>query len=162
MTRYQVFVNHSAREEATSSDGLELVACEIAVVICGDDLPASHYVAYVEDTPAATMETLRSIPKFSIELNSENVEMWNNVVQPLNERIDALTNSIDEAYSLIAGAKYELDELISDNDLFEEIDQIGRKGIERGFEYLMPPDKEIFVEKIEEIFSVKNYQSPEV
>ena len=159
MTRYQVFVNHSPGEESFAPESPELVACEIAIVLSEDALPTNYYVAHVEDTPEATMATLRSFPKFSIELDAEKIEMWTNVVQPIHEQIENLIDTIDEAYSSVAGAKYELDELIDENEIFEEIDRMGRKGIDRAFEYLEHPDKEVFIEKIEEIFSVKTYES---
>jgi hypothetical protein len=158
MSRYLVFVNADKSGKDLKSDTPEYVACEIASVLGHDGFSVSDFTACLENTPEATMATLKSLPKFSLALDEERIEKWTDFLMPMHERITNVIDAIGEAYSILFDSVNDLADHCEEDDNFSEINRIGRKDFEYAFEYLQEPDETEFADRIEEIYEINRFQ----
>lgn len=158
MNRYLVFVNEDQLTKVAETETPEYVACEIASVLGGDGFPVGSFKACLENTPEATMETLKSMPKFSIALDQERIEKWTNYLMPMHERITNVIDAIGEAFSMISDTVTELADHCEQDENFSDINRIGRKDFECAFEYLQAPDETEFADRIEEMYDINRFR----
>jgi len=157
MKRYLVFVNPDKLSKVMESETPEYVACEIASVLGSDGFPVSQFTACLENTPEATMATLKSLPKFSIALDAERIEKWTNYLMPMHERITNVIDAIGEAYSMVSDTVNDLEDHCEQDENFSDINRIGRKDFECAFEYLQAPDEMEFADRIEEMYEINRF-----
>ncbi len=160
MERYLVFFSEDKSRKDLKPESPEYVACEIASVLEEDGLSNKCFTACIENTPEATMATLKSLPKFSIALDKERVEKWNGYLMPMHEKIKSVIDAIDQAYSIVFETVNELQDLCEQDENFSDINRIGRKDFEYAFEYLQAPDEYEFADRIEEMYEITRFDHP--
>ena len=158
MSRYLVFVNADKSGKGFKADTPEYIACEIASVLGHDGFSVTNFTACLENTPEATMATLKSLPKFSLALDEERIEKWTNYLMPMHEKITNVIDAIGEAYSIVFDSVNDLADHCEEDESFSEINCIGRKDFEYAFEYLQEPDLNEFTDRVEEIYEIKIFQ----
>ena len=160
MERYLVFFSEDESSKDLKPESPEYVACEIASVLEEHGLSNRSFTACLENTPEATMATLKSLPKFSIALDKDRVKKWNSYLMPMHEKIKSVIDAIDQAYSIVFETVNELQDLCEQDENFSDINHIGRKDFEYAFEYLQAPDEYEFAERIEEMYEITRFDHP--
>jgi hypothetical protein len=87
-----IFNNDPNTGKRNSPGTPEAVACDIARAVDMDESEIDDYIAYSADMPEATLEVLKRLPIYSIELTKGKIDSWNNDALRIFEQIENLIN----------------------------------------------------------------------
>ena len=95
MTKYLIFNNSLSTGKRNGPGTPEAVACEIARAVDKDAKGLYDYVAYSANKPEATLEVLKALPVYSINLTKQKITTMDLAVEYLH----ALIIAVEEKYS---------------------------------------------------------------
>lgn len=155
MTKYFIFKNDLKTGKLNEPGSAEQVACDIARAVALDADPPNAFIAYPEDSPSATFEALKDMPRFSIDLDQAKIDRWLNEAEPLLEKIHSVHDALGNAYGIIMDAIHELEADLENSEHFHDLQLTSDMNVDRAFEYLENPSEYEFATKLEEVFDVK-------
>ena len=158
MIKYLVFKNDPSRGKFSAPGSPEDIACDIARVVEMDGKSKYSFIAYADNSSEATFEAIKSLPRFSVELDQAKINAWITDAEPILRSIFSAHESIDEAYTTIRVA---LDRLVSEQEnsiVCEDFDVLGECDIDHAFDVLVRPSEYEFAEHIAEYFGVQVFE----
>ena len=79
MTKYLVFKNQPDSEQSNVPGSSEEMASEIANVVSRDRMHPNYYIAFPVEHPSTSLESLKDLAKFSVEITDETWHSPNSV-----------------------------------------------------------------------------------
>ena len=159
MTKYLVFKNNSELAAPNPPGSAEDFACEIARVVERQGNPRDWFMSFPADSAEATFYTIKGELRYSIELDEEKIETWENEFESLLQKIHDVDDAVDNAYCEISQAINDLQDRIdqtstgcSDLELVDDMD------IEYGFQAISRPNEQKFTTHISEYFRIQAYR----
>jgi hypothetical protein len=159
MIKYLVFKNDPSGGKFSAPGSPEDIACDIARVVEMDGNSKYSFIAYAENSSEATFAAIKSLPRFSVELDQAKINTWITDAEPMLRSIFFTHESIDEAYSTIRVA---IDKLIKDQDksiVCQDFDVLGECDLDRAFDALIRPNEYLYAEHIAEYFGVQVFEN---
>ena len=158
MKKYLVFRNNHELGKTNVSGSPEDVACEIARFVEMEGSPRNWFIGFPAETPEATFYSIKSTPRYSIELDQEKIDTWINELEPLLEKIRDVHDTIDNAYGEILSSARELQHCMEETLKTEEVDIFDDMDIDQGFEVLSRPNEYVYSEYVAEYFDIQVFK----
>ena len=158
MTKYLVFKNQPDSEQTNVPGSREEMASEIANVVSQDRMPPNYYIAYPIENPKVSLESLKELAKFSVEITDETAELWINEIQTMVQKAHMVDDAVSEASGGIYQAMIEYNNSIQASDNFQGLTELSIKALDRMFEYFEVESSYEVPTKVEEIFSVESFE----
>jgi hypothetical protein len=158
MTKYLVFKNQPDSGKVNAPGSREEMACAIVKVVCQDTLSKDFYIAYPQDHPHSTWESLKDLAKYSVVIDDERAELWEQEIVPLTAYSVAIDDAIGQAYSAIAQAARTFDHACEKSKNFQNVRVLDNLGMDPSFDNL---ENLTFVEisdKVDEIYEVESFR----
>ena len=161
MTKYLIFNNSLSTGKRNSPGTPEAVACEIARAVDMDDSDMDDYIAYSADMPEATIEVLKRLPIYSIELTKGKIDSWNNDALRIFEQIENLKQNIEDSRESLSDAVQALASNARYSELFNEVDFESQITFDGVFDSMVQRSEYIFSKTIKVMFGIKRVNSAE-
>jgi len=158
MTKYLVFKNQPESGQVNEPGSREEMASEIANVVSQDRMPPNYYIAYPIENPKVSLESLKELAKFSVEITDETAELWINEIQTMVQKAHMVDDAVSEASGGIYQAMIEYNNSIQASDNFQGLTELSIKALDRMFEYFEVESSYEVPTKVEEIFSVESFE----
>jgi hypothetical protein len=158
MTKYLVFKNQPESGQVNEPGSREEMASEIANVVSQDRMPPNYYIAYPIENPKVSLESLKELAKFSVEITDETAELWINEIQTMVQKAHMVDDAVSEASGGIFQAMIEYNNSIQASDNFQGLTELSIKALDRMFEYFEVESSYEVPTKVEEIFSVESFE----
>jgi len=158
MTKYLVFKNQPESGQVNEPGSREEMASEIANVVSQDRMPPNYYIAYPIENPKVSLESLKELAKFSVEITDETAELWINEIQTMVQKAHMVDDAVSEASGGIYQAIIEYNNSIQASDNFQGLTELSIKALDRMFEYFEVESSYEVPTKVEEIFSVESFE----
>ena len=158
MTKYLVFKNQPESGQVNEPGSREEMASEIANVVSQDRMPPNYYIAYPIENPKVSLESLKELAKFSVEITDETAELWINKIQTMVQKAHMVDDAVSEASGGIYQAIIEYNNSIQASDNFQGLTELSIKALDRMFEYFEVESSYEVPTKVEEIFSVESFE----
>ena len=158
MTKYLVFKNQPESGQVNEPGSREEMASEIANVVSQDRMPPNYYIAYPIENPKVSLESLKELAKFSVEITDETAELWINEIQTMVQKVHMVDEAVSEAAGGIYHAIIEYNNSIQASDNFQGLTELSIKALDRMFEYFEVESSYEVPTKVEEIFSVESFE----
>ena len=158
MTKYLVFKNQPESGQVNEPGSREEMASEIANVVSQDRMPPNYYIAYPIENPKVSLESLKELAKFSVEITDETAELWINEIQTMVQKAHMVDDAVSEASGGIYQAIIEYNNSIQASDNFQGLTELSIKALDRMFEYFEVESSYEVPTKVEEIFSVECFE----
>ena len=158
MTKYLVFKNQPDSGQVNEPGSREEMASEIANVVSQDRMPPNYYIAYPIENPKVSLESLKELAKFSVEITDETAELWINEIQTMVQKAHMVDDAVSEASGGIYQAMIEYNNSIQASDNFQGLTELSIKALDRMFEYFEVESSYEVPTKVEEIFSVESFE----
>lgn len=155
MTKYLIFKNDQTSGKLNAPGSPEQVACDIARAVETEGAPPNAFIVYPADSPAATFEAVKQVPRFSIELDQAKIDHWLNEAEPLLEKIYSVHDALGNAYGIIMDAVRDLESDLENSENFHDLQLTSDMDIDRAFEYIENPSEYEFATKLEEVFDIQ-------
>ena len=158
MTKYLVFKNQPESGQVNEPGSREEMASEIANVVSQDRMPPNYYIAYPIENPKVSLESLKELAKFSVEITDETAELWINEIQTMVQKAHIVDDAISEAFGGMYQAMIEYNNSIQASNNSQELTELSIKALDRMFEYFEVESSYEVPTKVEEIFSVESFE----
>ena len=158
MTKYLVFKNQPESGQVNEPGSREEMASEIANVVSQDRMPPNYYIAYPIENPKVSLESLKELAKFSVEITDETAELWINEIQTMVQKAHMVDDAVSEASGGIYQAMIEYNNSIQASDNFQGLTELSIKALDRMFEYFEVESSYEVPTKVEEIFAVESFE----
>ena len=158
MTKYLVFRNQPDSGQINEPGSREEMASEIANVVSQDRMPPNYYIAFPVEHPSTSLESLKELAKFSVEITDETAELWINEIQTMVQKAHMVDDAVSEASGGIYQAIIEYNNSIQASDNFQGLTELSIKALDRMFEYFEVESSYEVPTKVEEIFSVESFE----
>jgi hypothetical protein len=155
MTKYLIFNNNLSTGKRNSPGTPEAVACDIARSVDMDEKVAYDYIAYSADTPDATLEVLKALPVYSINLTKRKIDLWHNDALPILNKILAVTEAVENARDSITSAIDDLQFDSRNSEIFHEMNIAGEIDIDRAFKHIDNQSDYIFAAMVKSVFGLE-------
>ena len=157
MTKYLIFQRDKDPTSSPAYGSSAAIACEIASIVEMKELPEQHYIAVPIDSPKATMATIKSIPKMSIEITQQQVTAWSEDARGLVENFYSLREVIDNAYSMILDAVEDLESSFESSRVFEGTNLIDGIDTDNAFQFLNLSTEHELISRLSEKFNIQRF-----
>jgi len=158
MTKYLVFKNQTDSGQTNVPGSREEMASEIANVVSQDRMHPNYYIAFPIENPNTSLESLKELARFSVEINDETAELWINEIQEMVRKAHMVDDAISEASGGIYQAMIEYNNAIESSNNFQGLTELSIKSLDRMFEYFEVESSYEVSTKVEEIFSVESFE----
>jgi len=158
MTKYLVFKNQPDSTQSNVPGSREEMASEIANVVSQDRMHPNYYIAFPIENPNTSLESLKELARFSVEINDETAELWINEIQEMVRKAHMVDDAISEASGGIYQAMIEYNNAIESSNNFQGLTELSIKSLDRMFEYFEVESSYEVSTKVEEIFSVESFE----
>ena len=155
MPKYLIFNNSLSTGKRNSPGTPEAVACEIARAVDKEAKGLYDYVAYSANKPEATLEVLKELPVYSINLTKRKIDLWHKDALPILDKILALTEAIENAHDSITSAIDDLQFDSRNSEIFHEINFAGEIDIDRAFNRIDNQSEYIFAAMVKSVFGLE-------
>ena len=159
MTKYLVFKNQPDSGKVNVSGSREEMASEIANVVSQDRMPPNYFIAFPVDNPNASMESLKELARFSVEINDETAELWVNEIQEIVQKAHRVDDALSEVSGAIYQAMLEYNNAIEGSNNFKDLTSLSIKALDRAFEYFEVESSFEVPTKVEDIFLVELFDN---
>ena len=161
MTKYLIFNNSLSTGKRNSPGTPEAVACDIARAVDMDESEIDDYIAYSTDIPEATLEVLKRLPIYSIELTKEKIDSWNNDALRIFEQIENLKQNVEDSRESLSDAVQALASDARYSELFNEVDFESQINFDDAFDSMLQRTEYVFSKTIKVMFGIKRVNSAE-
>ena len=103
MTKYMVFLNQPNSGQVNAPGSREEMASEIANVVSQDRMLPNYYIAFPLEDANASMQSLRELARFTVEITDETAALWTREIQPMVKK----AHNVDDAVSEASGGIYQ-------------------------------------------------------
>jgi len=158
MKKYLIFRNQPGSKQANAPGSWEEMACEIAVVVSNEGMQASDYIAYEIENPEASLESLKELAKFTVEIDEESAELWTREFKDIVQKAQNVDNAIGEASGAIYQAMVDYNNAISGSHHFSDLTGLSIKVIDRAFDHFEADSIFEVAAKVEEIYEVESFE----
>ena len=158
MTRYLVFKNQPSSGQTNVPGSREEMASEIANVASRDRMPPDYYIAFPIEHPSTSLESLKELAKYSVEITDETAELWVNEIQEMVRKAHLVDDAVSEASGGIYQAMIEYNNSIQAGNNSQGLTELSIKALDRMFEYFEVESSYEVTTKVEEIFSVEYFE----
>ena len=158
MTKYLVFRNQPDSGQINEPGSREEMASEIANVVSQDRMPPNYYIAFPIENPKVSLESLKELAKFSVEITDETAELWINEIQTMVQKAHMVDDAVSEASGGIYQAMIAYNNSIQASDNFQGLTELSIKTLDRMFEYFEVESSYEVPTKVEEIFAVESFE----
>jgi len=155
MTKYLVFKNQPDSGKVNVPRSREEMASEIANVVSQDRMPPNYYIAFPAENSNASMESLKELARFSVEINDETAELWVNEIQEIVQKAYTVDDAVRGASGGIYQAMIAYNSAIEASKDFQGLTELSIKSFDRMFEYFEVQSSYEVPTKIEDIFLVE-------
>jgi len=157
MTKYFVFKNQPDSGQVNEPGSREEMASEIANVASRDRMPPNYYIAFPIEHPSTSLESLKELAKYSVEITDETAEIWVNEIQEMVRKAHMVDDAVSEASGGIYQAMIEYNNSIQASNNLQGLTELSIKALDRMFEYFEVESSYEVPTKVEEIFSVEYF-----
>jgi len=157
MTKYFVFKNQPDSGQVNEPGSREEMASEIANVASRDRMPPNYYIAFPIEHPSTSLESLKELAKYSVEITDETAEIWVNEIQEMVRKAHMVDDAVSEASGGICQAMIEYNNSIQASNNLQGLTELSIKALDRMFEYFEVESSYEVPTKVEEIFSVEYF-----
>ena len=157
MTKYFVFKNQPDSGQVNEPGSREEMASEIANVASRDRMPPNYYIASPIEHPNTSLESLKELAKYSVEITDETAEIWVNEIQEMVRKAHMVDDAVSEASGGICQAMIEYNNSIQASNNLQGLTELSIKALDRMFEYFEVESSYEVPTKVEEIFSVEYF-----
>ena len=161
MTKYLIFNNDVCTGKSNKPGSPEAVACDIARAVDMDESEIDDYIAYSADIPEATLEVLKRLPIYSIELTKGKIDSWNNDALRIFEQIENLKQNVEDSRESLSDAVQALASDARYSELFNEVDFESQITFDGVFDSMVQRAEYIFSKTIKVMFGIKRVNSAE-
>ena len=158
MTKYLVFKNQPDSAQSNVPGSREEMASEIANVVSRDRMHPNYYIAFPVEHPSTSLESLKELAKFSVEITDETAELWINEIQTMVQKGHMVDDAINEASGGIYQAMIAYNNAIDASSNFKDLTSLSIKALDRAFEYFEVESAHEVSTKVEEIYSVESFE----
>lgn len=162
MKKYLVFKKSSDSKKSNFLGGFEEVACDIAIVVGRRTNSQDKCIAFLADSPEATLALMQSSPLCSIELDQTRINSWINDAKPLFQTIENFGYVINDARGFLTRALCEIEECAKSSVLFKNVDLIDDISIGSVFDEMGKPNEHNFMEHLKKEFNVQIFEKQSV
>jgi hypothetical protein len=103
MTKYMVFKNQPNSGQVNAPGSREEMASEIANVVSQDRMLPNYYIAFPVEDANVSMQSLREMARFTVEITDETAALWTREIQPMVQK----AHNVDDAVSEASGGIYQ-------------------------------------------------------
>ena len=161
MTKYLIFSNDLSTGKRNKPGTPEAVACDIARAVDMDESEIDDYIAYSADIPEATLEVLKRLPIYSIELTKGKIDSWNNDALRIFEQIENFKQNVEDSRESLSDAVQALASDARYSELFNEVDFESQITFDGVFDSMVQRSEYIFSKTIKIMFGIKRVSSTE-
>ena len=158
MTKYLVFRNQPDSGQTNVPGSREEMASEIANVVSRDRMHPNYYIAFPIEHPSTSLESLKELAKYSVEITDETAELWVNEIQEMVRKAHMVDDAVSEASGGIYQAMIEYNNSIQAGNNSQGLTELSIKALDRMFEYFEVESSYEVPTKVEEIFSVEYFE----
>jgi len=157
MTKYLVFENQPSSGQSNAPGSREEMACTIAQFVMHHAKPRNFYIAYPLENPHASWESVKASAKFSVEIDDERAELWENEISHLADLANEVGETISNAYSAIVKAARAFDDACKHSDRFRDVKVLREMGIDQAFDAIEnSPAYEVYA-RVESVFEIESF-----
>lgn len=157
MTKYFVFKNQPGSGQTNVPGSREEMASEIANVASRDRMPPNYYIAFPIEHPSTSLESLKELAKYSVEITDETAELWVNEIQEMVKKAYMVDDAVSEASGGMYQAMIQYNNSIQASNNLQGLTELSIKALDRMFEYFEVESSYEVPTKVEEIFSVEYF-----
>lgn len=157
MTKYFVFKNQPGSGQTNVPGSREEMASEIANVASRDRMPPNYYIAFPIEHPSTSLESLKELAKYSVEITDETAELWVNEIQEMVKKAYMVDDAVSEASCGMYQAMIQYNNSIQASNNLQGLTELSIKALDRMFEYFEVESSYEVPTKVEEIFSVEYF-----
>ena len=158
MTKYLVFKNQPGSGQTNVPGSREEMASEIANVASQDRMPPNYYIAFPIEHPSTSLESLKELAKYSVEITDETAELWVNEINEMVQKAYQVDDAISEACSGMYQAMIQYNNSIQASNNLQGLTELSIKALDSMFEYFEVESSYEVPTKVEEIFSVEYFK----
>lgn len=158
MTKYLVFKNQPGSGQINVPGSREEMASEIADVVSRDRMQPNYYIAFPIDNPNASLESLKELARFSVEIDDATAELWVNEIKEMVQKAYQVDDAISEACGGMYQAMIQYNNAIEASNNFQDLTELSIKALDRMFEYFEVESSYEVPTKVEKIFSVESFE----
>jgi hypothetical protein len=161
MAKYLIFSNDLSTGKRNKPGTPEAVACDIARAVDMDESEIDDYIAYTADMPEATLEVLKRLPIYSIELTKGKIDSWNNDALRIFEQIENFKQNVEDSRESLSDAVQALASDARYSELFNEVDFESQINFDDAFDSMVQRTEYVFSKTIKVMFGIKRVNSAE-
>ncbi len=157
MTKYMVFKNQPDSGQVNAPGSREEMASEIANVVSQDRMLPNYYIAFPAGDANVSMQSLREMARFTVEITDETAALWTQEIQPMVQKAHNVDDAVSEASGGIYQAMIEYNSAIQNSNKFVELTELSIKELDRTFEFFEVESSYEVPTMVGKMFSVESF-----